>query len=197
MARIYAAVAGWLLFFLAMVAGSLYGAYALTLAGRNPPSVDDWKNFTTVAGLGTVASASILSAISSLLNLFAQAKTARELERVKKVLERRIPAYAALYSAATTYYRQLAPLETGAFSLDNVEAAENRMKDAEGEILYVDSEYKSAWYKFWQDARYSKEKVNRDLSQLDERKDFWRERAKVLAGDLERMKQIANPVLDS
>ena len=65
------------------------------------------------------------------------------------------------------------------------------MKETEGLTIYVSEEYSRHWMQFWQNARYLKEKVHKDVSDVEERKKLWRNEAKSLADVLHEMEQIA------
>ena len=100
-----------------------------------------------------------------------------------------------LFAAASRYYRALAPLETGGFNPEVIEGAEGKMKDAEAEILFVTDEYGSLWYDCWQCARFTKEKVNRDVHTVEDRRALWHEQAKELADRIERLKVLARQIM--
>jgi hypothetical protein len=154
-------------------------------------TLDQWKNLAAAATIGVTAVSAVMAAWLSIRNVSIQAVTAAELETVKKVLDKRIPSHGDLFGAASFYYRQLAPLETGSFDLSSIELAETKMKDSEGLILYVNQDYENHWRRFWQDARRIKEKVNREIPGLEERKAYWRTEAKTLATHLSDMKVVA------
>jgi hypothetical protein len=196
--KVYVWLTILVLLFLGATAGSVYTAWYYTLRiPQGPTHADDVKNFATIAGLGTTAAGALLAALASFINLTAQFKTSKEVERVKKVLEKRIPAYASLFAAAHAYYRLLAPLETGEFNTQAIEVGEAKMKEAEGETLFVEEGYTNAWYKFWSDARFTKEKVNRDHPDVEGRRKYWHERCGLLAGDLAAMRKIAQPIIQA
>jgi hypothetical protein len=182
--------------FVAAVGGSFYGAWYFALRNHSTIGKDEWTSFTTIAGLGTAAAAALLTALVSVLNLFGQTKTTREVQRVTKVIERRIPAYGILYAAARGYYRHLVPLETGNFSVEFIQQAEMKMEEAEADIFFVKDDYANAWSAFWQHARRAKEEVSRHIHEPEQRKAFWREQCKILANDLAEMKSIAKKLLD-
>ncbi len=184
--------------YIALILLTFYAAWFVTLSHVvGWPSPDDWKNFYSLAGVGVAAVSGIMGAWASFRNLAAQAKTSLDLERMKKVLEKSIPAYGSLFAAANTYYRALAPLETGSFSLDVIEIAEAKMKEAEGESLFVSDEYANVWNDFWQQARYTKEKVNKDLHTVEDRKKFWNEASKILAQALSEMRRLGQTHIQS
>jgi len=172
------------------------------------PSPDDWKNFYSLVGVGIAAVTGITGVWVSVRNAGKQASLSKELEtlkselgrdleRVKAVLEKSIPAYGTLYAAASRYYRSLAPLETGNFNLDVIEDAETNMKLAEGDTLFVIGDYVTQWRHFWQMARAMKEEVNKGVVAPEARKEFWRRHAKPLGDALNGLKHIADRVLRS
>lgn len=178
--------------YLFLVSGAVVTAACFTLSDQ--PTVDDWKNFGSAATVGLTAASAVMAAWLSIRNIAVQAKASESLERIKKVLDKRIPAHGDLFAAASSYYRELAPLESGQFDLGRIELAETRMKDAEGVLVYVGEEYSQAWMEFWQLARFMKEGVHKSLADPAERRQHWRENNSKLANSLSEMKRIAAKV---
>jgi hypothetical protein len=181
-----------LVIYLVLLGGAVWAAWWVTTSSpaTNPPQ-DFWKNFGSTATVGVTAVSAFMAAWVSLRNLAVQSRTSVEVERVKRVLDKRVPAHGDLFSAARNYYRLLAPLESGEFNWDSIEGAETRMKDAEGLTVYVSEEYARYWMRFWQKARYLKEKVNRDVPHKNERIQLWRDNVKDLADELNKMETMA------
>jgi hypothetical protein len=73
-----------------------------------------------------------MTAWLSIQNITAQTKASESLERIKRVPDKRIPAHGDLFSAASNYYREPAPLESGQFDVMKVEDAQTKMKEVEG-----------------------------------------------------------------
>lgn len=163
-------------------------------AGKDP-SIDDWKNASTFTVAGLAAIGAIVSAWASFVNADSQAHTATELERVKKVLERSVPAYGSMFAAAHRYYRALAPLETGNFLTDQPESAEAAMKDAEGEIIWVADEFANLWLELWQTARFLKEKAAKISHDRDAQKKLWQDRARKISDLLAELKSSARKLV--
>ncbi|VTR94755.1 unnamed protein product [Gemmata massiliana] len=173
-----------------LIGAVFYVAWLLTLDGHALPSADDWKNFYSLVGVGIAAVSGIIGVWVSFRNLAAQAKTSVDVERVKKSLEKSVPAYGNLFASASRYYRSLAPLETGNFNIEVIENSEGKMKDVEGEIVFVDNDYEKLWFDFWQEARYIKEQSSKPLSP-EERKHLWSVYVKSLSARLNKMKEVA------
>src|SRR6185437_793313 len=117
-----------LLYFVLLVC-AFCGSWVAVVGWKNPldPNLNlsaQWKNFGAIATVITGAISSMMAAILSIYNVSAQAAAAEGLEKVKHVLDKRIPAHGSLYAAAVNYYRALAPLETGNFNFNDVETAE-------------------------------------------------------------------------
>ena len=154
-------------------------------------------NFVSILAVCFTGVSAFVAAAVSIHNVSVQSQMSQDLEKVKKVLERRITAYADLYAAAMNYYRALAPLDTGDFSLICIEDAEAEMKRVEGLILYVSEPYADKWQQFWQKARYTKEKVHREVFTSEERKKFWdeEENVKVFGRYLKELENLARQQL--
>jgi hypothetical protein len=124
----------------------------LPSAGPLLTPIDRWRGFLVLAPsfatLGTVLAGAIVSRCTLMMQLGA----ARDLERLKKITEKAVPAPGDLYSAAAEYYRALAPLQTGDFSPDVVERAESHMKTVEASFIFVPDNYSEEWMNFWQRA---------------------------------------------
>jgi hypothetical protein len=175
--------------YLLLLIGAVASAALLTLPAK--PTVDDLKNFGSAGIIGVTAISAVMTAWLSIRNITAQTKASESLERIKMVLDKRIPAHGDLFSAASNYYRELAPLESGQFDVMKVEDAETKMKEVEGRVVYVGEEYARVWMNFWQSARYVKEKAHAELHDVEARKEHWKPVSKSLAGQLEEMRRIA------
>lgn len=183
--------------FAVLLCGVIAASWYITLNGKNPATADDWKNFATIAGVGAAAVAGLISTWVSFRNLDAQARTSRDLEQVKQVLAHSIPAYGVLFAAASKYYRCLAPLETGQLDRGIVEGAEEGMKQAEGDTLFVSDDFLSHWQGFWTHARYLKEMAHADATTDEDRKKLWAAKCKALAWDLKSMRNVAQGLVRS
>lgn len=161
--------------------------------GASPAITDEeWKSFASTSTVGLTGVSAFLAAVLSIHNASTQAHISQDLEKVKKVLEKGIAAHGDLYAAAINYYRVLAPLDTGDFSLIDVENAEAEMRKVEGLTLYVSEKYASKWLILWQHARYIKETVHKDISNPEDRKKFWQqENAKKFGKYLKELENLA------
>jgi hypothetical protein len=184
----------FLLLYVTLLAGAVWGAWELApaLAPPNATRADQWKGVATfIPILGTLVT-SLMTGIIALYSLFAQLAAARDLERLKKLVEKSVPAYGELYAAAATYYRVLAPLQTGDFNASAIETAEEKMKASEGSSLFVVEDFSDAWLGFWQESRFHKEYIAKSLTDSQQRQEYWRDHvAKDLGSRLNGLKAIA------
>jgi hypothetical protein len=180
----------------------LYGVmlfYALRLAlhfsppAGTPPATgaaaasapEPWKQFSTLAPIFVALVTAVASAVLSFFTLATQLEAQRSIEWLKKS----IPSFGDLYAAASSYYRALAPMETGNLNMATTEDAETAMKSAEGTSLFVPDDYASAWRAFWQTARALKENATAKSSQ--EQKTLWAASVKPLGRQLNDLREIA------
>lgn len=157
-----------------------------TSVGQEP-----WKGFASLAPIFVTVATAFETVLISLYTLHQQLAAARDLEKLRKVTEKSVPAFGELYAAASNYYRALAPLQTGDFDLAVIEEAESRMKSAEGASLFVADDYSDEWLSYWQSARYHKEYVSRNVHNPTDRASYWPKAAKDLAQGLGKMRGMA------
>lgn len=158
--------------------------------GTQPPiTTDEIKSYSLTVGVGSTVINSFMTVLISMSNLSKQEKTSQNLEKVKRVLDKRIPAHGDLYAAAINYYRTLAPLETGNFNFSKLEKAELLMKKTEGLTVYVSDQYAKQWQDFWHHARYIKEYIHNNISDPEQRKIYWKDNVKEIG---ERIHQLQN-----
>lgn len=69
------------------------------------------------------------------------------------------------------------------------------MKDAEGEIPFVEGAFRDRWRTFWARARFVKEAASRDSQNREAQKRIWHENTKLLAADLVAMEVIISQLL--
>lgn len=142
-----------------------------------------------------------MAAVLSIHNLYAQANTSKELEyaksdiskdleKVKQILAKDIQAHGDLYAAAMKYYRTLAPLEIGKFDINNIRTAEAGMDEVQGLTVYVDDDYESVWWEFWQIVRNLQENIHKNIHKKEDRIEHWRKNVKDLGEKLYRLKEI-------
>jgi hypothetical protein len=135
--------------------------------------------------------ASIITVLVNVFIFIMQFLLTQDVERLKRIAEKSIPAFGDLYAGATNYYRALAPLQTGDFDLIEIEKAEDKMKIVEGNALFVTAEYRQEWMKFWQSARYHKEHANKNVQKAD-RSTYWGTAAKDLGKHIRELQRIAD-----
>jgi hypothetical protein len=179
-----------------LVASAIGAAWLVTMDHGFAAPADEWKTFASTATVGVTAVSAVMAAWMSIRNLTMQGRISEEVEKVKKVLDKRIPAHGDLYAAAINYYRVLVPLETGHFDVGIVEGAETKMKDSEGLTVYVSEQYADHWTTFWQRARYLKEKVHKDVHESSARIELWRATTRGLSAELSEMKRIARALFE-
>lgn len=163
--------------------------------GTAPRSIDDYRSCATVAAAIVAGVSAVMVTVVSMLNLASQQRAAERLEQLKKVMDQRIPAYQKLYSAANYYYRMLAPLETGNFDHARMEAAEDKMKEAEPMMLFADDSFRSTWYAYWQLCRELKERVHKGVHAPDDRKKVWQAEASGLGKQSKTMEKLARSAI--
>lgn len=182
-----------------LVLGVIISSWLIVIGDKFPQpgssniTSEQWRSFSLVAGVGFTGVSALMTTVLSIQNTAVQRKTSQDIEKLKKLLDEGIKAYIDLYDSAINYYRELEPLSTGNFNLMSIESAETKMKKVEASSLFVSKEYYDEWMNFWQSARYIKERVDKEIRDSENRKNYWREEetAKKLAGHLNKLKELA------
>jgi hypothetical protein len=159
-------------------------------------AIEHKQNFLTLLPIVLTFSASLLTVAMNMYIFSTQFLITRDVERLKRIAEKSIPAFGQLFGAATNYYRILAPLQTGNFNAEDVEKAEDRMKEVEGVTIFVTEQYRNEWMTFWQRARFHKEYINKNIQQ-ENRAKYWPTVAKDLGAHINNLQRLATTYFET
>jgi hypothetical protein len=104
--------------------------------------------------------AALIAAVFSIWNTFSVYQNSIRLEELKQKMNLRFPALQETTNAAVQYYYSLARIESGNFELAKILQSEEAMEQVTSKIYFLEESYQTAWYRYWQKARYIAESIN-------------------------------------
>lgn len=189
--------------YLVLTLGMIFLAVTLTR-----PIEENWDDFAKTAAVGANLLTSLLTAAITLLVMVEQNRAARDLEYlktnlakdveyVKRTLSEEAKAYAALNSAAITYYYVLANLEKGVFNTSSLETAEADMTRAASALDVIQKLHKDQWNDFWQRAHFIAEKANLIKGDPEALRALWADQVRMLGTLLQRFQASYNETMQN
>lgn len=135
-------------------------------------------DYVKVVGLGIT----VLTGLSAGLLPFALSPA---IETRKRVSVETVDSYKILYAALRAYYRSLARMEAGAWTVADSQVAENGMELAEGSLAFVSDDTEQEWTDGWQAMHALAERVSHDPGS---QRDAWKQEARRMGARLNSFK---------